>query len=71
MHTICTVGRKFVNADPQLFAKVALKFSLKLGGINHVMVASIDSILDKWRADLRIQKRRREMVSDVGDMLIN
>lgn len=33
------------------------------------MVASIDSYLGQWPADLRIQKRRQEMVTDLDKML--
>ena len=34
VHTICVVGEKFAKKSPQYFANVALKFNLKLGGIN-------------------------------------
>ena len=33
-HTICVVGSKFVKGNEQYNANVALKFNLKLGGIN-------------------------------------
>ncbi|KAK2752575.1 hypothetical protein FQN55_006688 [Onygenales sp. PD_40] len=35
LHTICVVADKFMKNQPQYFANVALKFNLKLGGINH------------------------------------
>ena len=37
VHTICVVGSKFAKAHPQYFANVALKFNLKLGGINQLI----------------------------------
>lgn len=37
VHTICVVGSKFAKAQAQYFANVALKFNLKLGGINQLV----------------------------------
>lgn len=37
VHTVCVVGSKFAKAQPQYFANVALKFNLKLGGINQLV----------------------------------
>jgi eukaryotic translation initiation factor 2C len=37
VHTVCVVGSKFVREQIQYFANVALKFNLKLGGINQVV----------------------------------
>lgn len=37
VHTVCVVGSKFVKEQPQYFANVALKFNLKLGGINQLV----------------------------------
>ena len=34
VHTVCVVGSKFAKGQAQYFANVALKFNLKLGGIN-------------------------------------
>ncbi|OAX82129.1 hypothetical protein ACJ72_03524 [Emergomyces africanus] len=40
IHTICVVADKFKKNQPQYFANVALKFNLKLGGINHKLQPS-------------------------------
>ncbi|KAL9010648.1 MAG: hypothetical protein Q9173_004437 [Seirophora scorigena] len=106
VHTVCVVGSKFAKAQPQYFANVALKFNLKVGGINQLvdntrlgiinedktmvvgvdvthpspgsasnapsvagMVASVDRWLGQWPADLRIQRSRKEMVSELDSML--
>lgn len=107
VHTVCCIGHKFAKCSDQYFANVALKFNLKLGGINQLldasrrglidedktmvvgidvthpspgsapnapsiagMVASVDRWLGQWPAVLRIQdKARKEMVSDLTDML--
>jgi len=106
VHTVCVVGSKFAKSQPQYFANVALKFNLKLGGINQLidstrlgiinedktmvvgidvthpspgsasnapsvagMVASVDRWLGQWPADLRIQKSRKETVSELDSML--
>ena len=37
VHTVCVVGSKFAKANPMYFANVALKFNLKLGGINQLV----------------------------------
>lgn len=37
IHTICVVGSKFAKKSPQYFANVALKFNLKLGGVNQLV----------------------------------
>ena len=37
VHTVCVLGPKFANAETQYFANVALKFNLKLGGINQTL----------------------------------
>ena len=37
VHTVCVVGSKFVKAQPQYFANVALKINLKLGGTNQMV----------------------------------
>lgn len=37
VHTVCVVGTKFAKQQPQYFANVALKFNLKLGGINQLL----------------------------------
>ena len=37
VHTVCVVGSKFAKSSPQYFANVALKFNLKLGGINQLV----------------------------------
>jgi eukaryotic translation initiation factor 2C len=54
-HTICVVGPKFVKGNEQYNANVALKFNLKLGGINQLvhntnlsrkeMVTELDSMI--------------------------
>lgn len=108
VHTICVVASKFAKekGQPMYFANVALKFNLKLGGVNQLvdpgrlgiinedktmvvgidvthpspgsasnapsvagMVASIDKWLGQWPAALRIQESRKEMVSDLDNML--
>ena len=106
VHTVCVVGKKLAEKSPQYFANVALKFNLKLGGINQCidgtqlgiinedktmvvgvdvthpspgsasnapsvagMVASVNSSLGQWPADLRIQESRKEMVSELDSML--
>lgn len=118
IHTVCVVGSKFrgkinratnlLETDPQKFANVALKFNLKLGGVNQSlenskigiiannktmvvgidvthpspgsasnapsiasMVASVDGKLGQWPAILQIQEARKEMVSDLGSLLIS
>ncbi|PGH34881.1 hypothetical protein GX50_02232 [[Emmonsia] crescens] len=40
IHTICVVAEKFGKNQPQYFANVALKFNLKLGGVNHKLQPS-------------------------------
>ncbi|CAK7200017.1 hypothetical protein SEUCBS139899_002705 [Sporothrix eucalyptigena] len=35
IHTVCVVSQKFTKNDKQYYANVALKFNLKLGGVNH------------------------------------
>ncbi|KIH92555.1 RNA interference and protein silencing protein [Sporothrix brasiliensis 5110] len=35
IHSVCVVSQKFTRNDAQYFANVALKFNLKLGGVNH------------------------------------
>ncbi|CAK7273580.1 hypothetical protein SEPCBS57363_005724 [Sporothrix epigloea] len=35
IHTVCVVSQKFTKDDKQYYANVALKFNLKLGGVNH------------------------------------
>ncbi|MCJ1247072.1 hypothetical protein MMC30_004283 [Trapelia coarctata] len=37
VHTICVVGQKFAKGQLQYFANVALKFNLKLGGVNQLV----------------------------------
>jgi eukaryotic translation initiation factor 2C len=37
VHTVCVVGETFTRAQPQTFANIALKFNLKLGGINQLV----------------------------------
>ena len=37
VHTVCVVGSKFAKSQPQYFATVALKFNLKLGGVNQLV----------------------------------
>ena len=37
IHTICSVGSKLVNESNQYFNNVALKFNLKLGGVNQII----------------------------------
>ena len=37
IHTVCVVGSKFSRCQPQYFANVALKFNLKLGGVNQAV----------------------------------
>jgi len=37
VHTICVVGSKFAKGQLQYFANVALKFNLKLGGVNQLV----------------------------------
>ena len=108
VQTVCVVGSKFAKSQPQFFANVALKFNLKVGGINQLvdntkfgiinedktmvvgvdvthpsptsssnapsvagMVASVDKWLAQWPADLRIQKSRKEMVSELDSMLMS
>lgn len=109
VHTVCVVGSLFMKeqGQQQYFSNVALKFNLKLGGINHVvesarlgmlsedktmvvgidvthpspgsssnapsvaaMVANIDTSFSQWPGILRLQSEpRKEMVSDLGEML--
>jgi eukaryotic translation initiation factor 2C len=108
IHTICVVGTKFAKLErqDQYFGNVALKFNLKLGGVNQLVeparygiiaenktmvvgldvthpspgsasnapsvagiVASIDRWLGQWPADIRIQTGRKEMVSDLKELL--
>ena len=117
IHTICVVASKFGKSvedrntgargpDLQYFANVALKFNLKMGGVNQSlppgklgvigkgktmvvgidvthpspgsadnapsiasMVASVDRELGQWPAILSIQESRKEMVTDLGDLL--
>ncbi|KAL2371462.1 hypothetical protein RJ035_001965 [Blastomyces gilchristii] len=72
IHTICVVAEKFRKNQPQYFANVALKFNLKLGGVNHKlqpsklgviseagMVASVDKVLGQWPATIRLQQQAR------------
>lgn len=37
IHTVCVVASKFAKGSSQYFANVALKFNLKLGGINQLV----------------------------------
>ena len=37
VHTVCVVGSNFAKSQPMYFANVALKFNLKLGGINQLV----------------------------------
>ena len=37
VHTICVVGSKFAKDNPQYYANVAMKFNIKLGGINQMV----------------------------------
>ncbi|KAF4944941.1 hypothetical protein FGADI_12323 [Fusarium gaditjirri] len=86
IHTICSVGSKLAKdrGREQYMANVALKFNLKLGGIDvthpspgsssnapsvSAMVASIDKFLGQWPATLRIQRARQENVDDLTEML--
>lgn len=47
IHTVCVVGSKFAKAQPQYFANVALKFNLKLGGINQMIENKQLDIIDE------------------------
>ncbi|KAM7189611.1 Ribonuclease H-like domain containing protein [Rhypophila sp. PSN 637] len=47
IHTICSVGYKFEKCDDQYFAKVALKFNLKLGGNNQLLDSSRRGLIDE------------------------
>lgn len=38
--TICVLGSKFKKNDPQYFGNVALKFNMKLGGVNQIVEPS-------------------------------
>ena len=37
IHTVCVTAKKFGDCNPQYFANVALKFNLKLGGLNQMV----------------------------------
>ena len=37
IHTVCVVGQKLAKCQMQYFANVALKFNLKLGGVNQMV----------------------------------
>lgn len=43
--TICVLGSKFKKNDPQYFGNVALKFNMKLGGVNQIVEPSRLSFL--------------------------
>ena len=49
VHTVCVVGEKFAKSSPQYFANVALKFNLKLGGINQLVDKSRLGIIDEGK----------------------
>ncbi|EDN10395.1 hypothetical protein HCAG_06198 [Histoplasma mississippiense (nom. inval.)] len=49
IHTICVVAEKFGKNQPQYFANVALKFNLKLGGINHKLQPSKLGIISEGK----------------------
>lgn len=40
IHTVCVIGDKFKNNNPQYFGNVGLKFNLKLGGNNQAVESS-------------------------------
>lgn len=47
IHTVCTVGHKLAKCNEQYFANVALKFNLKLGGVNQLLDASRRGLIDE------------------------
>ena len=49
IHTVCVQADKFKNKRPDYFANVALKFNLKLGGINHTLPADKIGIIKDGR----------------------
>lgn len=49
IHTICTLSTELRKAGVQYMANVALKFNLKLGGINHVVDGSRLNIVDQGK----------------------
>ncbi|OJD25785.1 hypothetical protein ACJ73_02841 [Blastomyces percursus] len=49
IHTICVVAEKFRKNQPQYFANVALKFNLKLGGVNHKLQPSKLGIISEGK----------------------
>ena len=50
IHTICVVGSKFAkDHNSQYFANVALKFNLKLGGVNQSLSSAKLGILDEGK----------------------
>lgn len=49
IHSVCSLGEKFHKNDLQYYANVALKFNLKLGGINQVIDGSKLGIVAEGR----------------------
>ncbi|KAI9780847.1 MAG: hypothetical protein M1839_006474 [Geoglossum umbratile] len=49
IHTICVVGSKFAKNNVQYFANVALKFNLKLGGVNQSLEPSKLGIISEGK----------------------
>jgi hypothetical protein len=47
VHTVCCIGHRFAQCNDQYFANVALKFNLKLGGINQLLDASRRGLIDE------------------------
>lgn len=43
-HTICSVERKFLQNNTQIFANIGLKWNLKNGGNNHLVKDTIDIV---------------------------
>lgn len=107
IHTICAVGRKFLQEKGQgmLWGNLALKFNIKGGGVNHAIpaaqlkpfdaktiifgidvthpsptstesapsiaavVANKDQFLCQWPASIRSQERRKEIVTQLKEMV--
>ena len=106
VYTICVVFENIIKDSVQYYANVAMKFNLKLGGVNHLIdkpkmgligegqtmvvgldvthpspgscpnapsvasiVASVDKDLGQWPGRLSIQEKRKEMITNLDDLL--
>ena len=106
IHVVCVVFKPFIKDSVQNYANNAMKFNLRLGGINQMIeqakmgiiaedntmvvgldvthpspgsspnapsvagiVASIDKHLGQWPGQLSIQEKRKEMVTDLKQLM--